>query len=261
MKKIIVILLLLLLVTSLASCDVVANHMTTGYLCTTELDGSMYMLSRFSKVYKIDFENRTFSLAQDHDFDETLFENKNELKYDFFAGEHSGKIPEGYEGIIGHLEKCKLESDTSVIDACGYANDGILTGFVQVYYDTSGKYGNYAIEKIAHSIAFSYNADTNEFSIVKKFDGVVIVAFANSAVIYWKNKAYYSYDLTTNEEKYLVEDKAYDGGLNQTSIPAVFSNEEICVLHLVKGKAKENIEYMYVFNFETGEFFELEYTK
>ena len=243
MKKIIVILLLFLLVTSLASCSVVANHMTTGYLCTAELDGSMYMLSRFSKVYKIDFEN------------------KNELKYDFFAGEHSGKIPEGYEGIIGHLEKCKLESDTSVIDACGYANDGILTGFVQVYYDTSGKYGAYAIEKISHSIAFSYNADTNEFSIVKKFDGVVIVAFANSTVIYWKNKAYYSYDLTTNEEKYLVEDKAYDGGLNQTSTPAVFSNEEICVLHLVKGKAKENIEYMYVFDFETGESFELEYQK
>ena len=261
MKKLICILLLLVLVTSLASCGVVANHMTTGYLCTTELDGSMYMLSRFSKVYKIDFENRIFSLAQDPDFDETLFENKNELKYDFFAGEHSGKIPEGYEGIIGHLEKCKLESDTSVIDACGYANDGILTGFVQVYYDTYGVYGNYAIEKIAHSIAFSYNVNTDEFSVVEKFDGIVIVAFSDSTVIYWKNKAYYSYDLTTNEEKYLVEDKAYDGGLNQTSAPAVFSNEEICVLHLVKGKAKENIEYMYVFNFETGEFFELEYKK
>ena len=58
-----------------------------------------------------------------------------------------------------------------------------------------------------------------------------------------------------NEEKYLVEDKAYDGGLNQTSTPAVFSNEEICVLHLVKGKAKENIEYMYVFNFFIWMFF------
>ena len=261
MKKIIGILLLLLLVTSLASCSVVANHMTTGYLCTTELDGSMYMLSRFSKVYKIDFENRTFSLAQDPDFDETLFENKNELKYDFFAGEQSGKIPEGCEGIIGHLEKCKLESDTSVIDACGYANDGILTGFVQVYHGTSGIYGNYAIEKISHSIAFSYNADTDEFSIIKSFDGVVIVAFFDNTVIYWKDKAYYSYDLTTSKEKHLVEDKAYDGGLNQTSTPAVFSNEEICVLHLVKGKTKKDIEYMYVFDFETGEFFELEYQK
>ena len=261
MKKLICILLLLVLVTSLASCDGVANHMTTGYLCTTNLDGSTYMLSRFSKVYKIDFENKTFSLAQNPDFDETLFDNKNELKYDFFAGEHSGKIPEGYENIIGYLEKCKLENDTSVIDACGYANDGILTGFVQVYRDTSGIYGNYAIEKISHSIAFSYNANIDEFSIIKSFDGVVIVAFSDSTVIYWKNKAYYSYDLTTNEEKYLVEDKAYDDGLNQTSAPAVFSNEEICVLHLVKGKTKEDIEYMYVFNFETGEFFELEYQK
>ena len=261
MKKLICILLLLVLVTSLASCGVVANHMTTGCLCTTELDGSTYMLSRFSKVYKIDFENQTFSLAKNPDFDETLFDNKNELKYDFFAGEHGGKIPEGYESIIGYLEKCKLENDTSVIDACGYANDGILTGFVQVYRDTSGIYGNYAIEKISHSILFSYNANIDEFSIIKSFDGVVIVAYSNSTVIYWKDKAYYSYDLTTSEEKYLVKDKAYDGGLYQTSTPAVFSNEEICVLHLVKGKIKENIEYMYVFNFETGEFFELEYKK
>ena len=96
---------------------------------------------------------------------------------------------------------------------------------------------------------------------VEKFDGVVIVAFSDSTVIYWKDKAYYSYDLTTNEEKYLVEDKAYDSGLNQTSTPAVFSNEKICILHLIKGKARENIEYMYVFNFETGEFFELKYLK
>ena len=93
MKKIIVILLLLLLVTSLASCSVVANHMTTGYLCTTELDGSLYILSRFSKAYKIDFENRTFSLAQDHDLDETLFENKNELKYDFLQVNIAEKFP------------------------------------------------------------------------------------------------------------------------------------------------------------------------
>lgn len=261
MKKLICILLLLVLVTSLASCGVVANHMTTDYLHTTEIDGSMYMLSRFSKIYKIDLENKTFSLAQDPDFDKALFDNKNGLKYEFFAGEYSAKIPDGYDNVINHLNKCKIENDTSVIDACGYVTDGILTGFVQVYYDTSGIYGNYAIEKISHSIAFSYNVDTDEFSVVEKFDGVVIVAFSDNTVIYWKDKAYYSYNLSTNEEKYLVEDKAYDNGLNQASTPAVFSNEELCVFHLVKGKTSENIEHMYVFNFETGEFFELEYLK
>ena len=261
MKKLICILLLFALVTSLASCGVVANHMTTGYLSTTERGGSTYLLSRFSRIYKIDLENKTFSLAQETDFDEALFDHTNELKYEFFAGEYSAIIPDGYDNVIGHLENRKLENDTSVIDAWGYVNEGILTGFVQVYHGTSGKYGNYAIEKISHSIAFSYNADTDEFSIVKKFDGAVIVAFSDTTVIYWKDKAYYSYDLTTSEEKHLVEDKAYDSGLNQTSTPAVFSNEELCVLHLVKGKTRENIEYMYVFNFETGEFFELEHLK
>ena len=259
MKKLVCILFIFLLLTSFVSCGIVANHMTTGYLSITELDGSTYILSRFSKIYKIDFENKTFSLVQNPDFDEGIFDNKNELKYEFFAGEYSAKIPDGYDNVINHLNKCKLENDTSVIDACGYVTDGILTGFVQVYNDTSGIYGNYAIEKISHSIAFSYNADTDEFSVVRKFDGVVIVAFSDSTVIYWKDKAYYSYNLTTNEEKYLVEDKAYDSGLNQTSTPAVFSNEEICVLHLRKGKMREDIEYMYIFNFKTNEFFELKY--
>lgn len=261
MKKLVCIFFVFVLIASLASCGVVSNNITTGYLRITELNGSMYMLSHFSKIYNIDFENRTFSLAENTGFDESSFDNKNELKYEFFAGEYEAKIPDGYDNIINHLEKHKPENDDSVIDACGYVNEGILTGFIQVYNDTSGIYGNYAIEKISHSIVFSYNVDADEFYAVEKFDGVVIVAFSDSTVIYWKDKAYYSYDLTTNEEKYLVEDKAYDSGLNQTSTPAVFSNEKICILHLIKGKARENIEYMYVFNFETGEFFELKYLK
>ena len=83
MKKIICILLLFVLVTSLASCGVVTNHMTTGYLCIAELDGSSYMLSRFSKIYKIDFDNKTFSLVQNPAFDEDIFDNENELIYHY----------------------------------------------------------------------------------------------------------------------------------------------------------------------------------
>lgn len=260
MKKLICILLLVVALTSFVSCGVVSNHMTTEYLCTTELDGSTYILSRFSKIYNIDFENKTFSLVENDLFAESDFTSQNEFKYELFAGEYTTQIPDGYEGIIKYVKECRLENDTSVVDACGYVKNEILTGFVQVYKDTSGVYGNYAIEKISHSIAFSYNADADEFSVVKRFDDVVMVAFADNTVIYWKDKAYYSYDLTTNTEKYLVEDKAYDSGLNQTSTPAVFANEEMCILHLIKGKTK-NIEYMYVFNFETNEFFELDWLK
>ena len=261
MKKIIYILLIFVLITSLTSCGIVANHMTTGYLCTAEVDGSTYMLSNFSKVYNIDFENRTFSLVEDSDFNKGILNSKNKFKYEFFAGEYSARIPTGCDGIIDHLNTFKFEKAGSVIDACGYVNNSILTGFVQVYNDVSGAYGNYAVENIYYSAAFSYNADTDEFSVIKKIDGVAIVAYTDNTIIYWKNQAYYSYDLTTNEENYLVEDKAYDSGFTQLSTPAVFSNEEMCVLHLVKGLEDENIEYMYVFNFETTEFFELKHLK
>lgn len=261
MKKLLCVFFVFVIITSLASCGVVSNHMTTGYLQISEINGSTYMVSRFSKIYNIDLEYKTFSLVKNPDFDETFFDNKNEFKYEFFAGKYSAKIPDGYDNVVNHLKKYIPENEASVIDACGYANEGILIGFIQVYNDTSGIHGNYAIEKISHSIAFTYNVDTDEFSVIKKIGSIVIVAFSGSTVIYWKDKAYYSYNLTTGEEKHLVEDKAYDSGLNQTSTPAVFSNEKICVLHLVKGKTNKNIEYMYVFNFETNEFFELEHLK
>ncbi len=262
MKKIVCLSLICLLIIPLfSSCGVVSNYITTGWLYTAESNGSMYIQSNFSKIYKIDIESKTFALMENIETVEFACEVENELKYEFFAGEYIAQIPDGYDGVEKHIMKCKLENDTSVVNACGYVNDKVLVGFVQVYEDTKGVHGNYAIEKISHSIAFSYNAETDKFSTIKRLDGVVIVAFANNTILYWKDKAYYSYDLTTNTEKHLVEDKAYDGGLNQTSTPAVFGNGEMCVFHLIKGKSKENIEYMYVFDFETNDFFELEWLK
>ena len=54
-----------------------------------------------------------------------------------------------------------------------------------------------------------------------------------------------------------MEDKAYDSGIIQQSSPSVFSNETMCVFHLVKRVHSKDNEYMYVFDFEGGEFFEL----
>ena len=250
-----------LLVFCFSSCGATSNHMTTGYLQTAEKDNSLYIKSRFSNIYKIDLQNRSFSLVENSKEADFEWKIGNEFKYEFFAGEYKTTVPAGYESIIKHIEDCKLDSEKSVVDACGYLDNKILKGFVQVYKDTDGVYGHYAIEKISHSLVFWYDSESDEFSVARKFDNVVIVAVQNDTVIYWKDKAYYSYDMKIQAETYLVEDKAYDSGLNQLSTPAVFANEEMCVLHLVKGKATENIEYMYVFDFLSEEFFELTYLK
>ena len=260
MKKILCVFLLFVLLISLASCDIAANYMETGYLYTTERDGSTYLLSRFARIYNIDLVDKTFSVVKNDLITEDDFISQNEFKYRFFAGEYfATPIPDGYEGVVKHIDKCCNDETTSVVSATGYVKDQILIGFVQVYNDTSGAYGNYAIENISYSIAFLYNADTDGFSVIKRFDDTVIVAFTDNTVIYWKDKAYYSYDLISNTENYLVEDKAYDAGLVQQSEPTVLANDEICVLHLPKSKMNKKTEYMYVYCFETNDFFELEW--
>lgn len=251
------ILICLSMILLLSSCEIVSNYITTGGLYTAEIDGSMYIQSSFSQIYKVDMENKTFSLVENSELNDFGWKAENELKYQYFAGEYQTTIPDGYDGVAKYIEGCELDNKNSVVDACGYVTDGILTGFIQVYKDTSGVHGNYAIEKIAHSIFFSYSAETDEFSSIKKFDDVVAVAFQGDVAIYWKDKAYYAYDLETDKETYLVEDKAYDSGISQLSTPAVFFNEEMCIFHLVKGKTNENIEYMYVYDFSIDEFFDL----
>ena len=254
MKKFLCLLVLIILIVSLVSCDMVANHITIGYLST--IDGTV-CIEHFQNVYKLDIENKTYSQVSYDFFAETAFDDENELKYDYFAGEYGGQIPLGYEGVAEHIENCELDSETSMVEACGYVGDGVLNGLVQVYKDGSGVYGNYAMEKIDHSLIFTYDADTDDFSVIKIFEDVVVLAFSEQTVIYWKNKAYYAYDLNTSYETYLIDDKAYDGGLQQQSSPSVFFDEKICVFHLVKAKFHRDVEYMYVFDFESNEFFEL----
>lgn len=254
MKKFLCLIVFVVLMASLVSCDIVANHITTGYLST--IDGINYV-RRFQNVYKLDIDNKTYSSVPYDSFDDSAFDEANEFKYDFFAGEYGGQIPTGYEGVAEHIENCELDSETSIVEARGYVSDGVLIGFVQVYKDGSGVYGNYAMEKIDHSLIFSYSCETDQFSVIKVLDNVVILAFGECTVIYWKNKAYYAYDLNTSDETYLIEDKAYDAGLQQQSTPSVLFDEKICVFHLVKAKIDRDVEYMYVFDFGSKEFFEL----
>ena len=241
----------------LVSCEVKCNFITTGYLQSAEVDGLLYFQSQYAEDYQIDLQNKTFSRVGSDGVVVPSSESDNLLAYKMFAGEYGSTIPTGYEAIAKQIEACELDNGSSVVDAYGSVQEGILTGFVRVYKDMRTIYGNYAIEEIDHSILFSYNADTDAFSIIKRLENVVVVAFSSDMAIYWKNKAYYAYDLKTDAETYLVEDKAYDGGMSQQSSPCVFSNETMCIFHLVKGGLSKDKEYMYVFDFESGEFFEL----
>ena len=264
MKRIGCFFLIFALVLSLGSCGIRSNYITTRYLRIVEHEGLTYASSRFDCCV-IDLDDRTFSICDDSSLDEEAFDSENAFKYEFFAGDYFGEMPDGYDGVAKHIQRCVLDNDSSIVDACGYVKDGALTGFVQVYGDSWGVYDCYSIEDIDHSIVFSYNAESDVFSVLHKIDDAVIVACSDDVIIYWRDRAYYAYDMKSCEEVYLVKDKAYDAGMIQQSVPIALFNEDMCILHLRKagwysektGSAYK--EYMYVYDFGTNEFFELEW--
>ena len=261
-KQISVLLLFAICVLLLSSCSkmIVCNSIDTSFLNIAEKDGEMYIQSQYGFIYSIDFENKTYALEDGSETSSSWFEEDNPDAFEIRLHPGGGYIyttPEGYRDAISYVEGCKLESDRSVIAACGYAKDGILTGFIQVYKDTRTIYANYAIEEIDHSLIFTYDAENDKFTVTHKLDGVVIVAANEDIVICWKDRAYYKYDLKAQAETYLIEDQAYDAGLSQLSSSGVYFNSEFCIIHMTKGKTKDNVNYMYVYNWSNGDFFEL----
>lgn len=262
MKKILALLLCTICILPLSSCSntIVCNNIDTSFLNFTEKEGKTYIQSQFDYVYSIDFESKKYALVDDSESRFSWFEGNAPKAFKIWfhqGGEYQYTIPEGFEGVIPYVEGCELDNDRSVIDACGYVKDGILVGFVQVYKDMRTIYANYAIEEIDHSLIFIYDAENNKFAITHKLDGVVIVAFYEDAVIYWRDRAYYKCDLKTRTETYFVDDKAYDDGFRQLSTSGVYFNSEFCIIHMTKEKSNEDVNYMYVYNWSNGDFFEL----
>ena len=258
MKKLFAIFVLsLVLVLALSFCSNirVCNSIDMGYLYILEKDGETYIKSQYSNVYSIDLENKTFALVDDSETKTSWFEQEdpNAFEFSMFAGEYGYTVPTGYECVLSYIEEYELDNDSSVVDACGYLKDALLFGFVRVYKDTRGVYGNYSIEEIDHSLVFTYNPETDKFTVEYKLDNVVIVAVFEDTVIYWKDKAYYKYNLKTQQETYLIDDKAYDSGLNQLSTAGVYFNSEFCIIHMMS----KDTDYMYAYDRSNGNFFGL----
>ena len=269
MKKIIKILISCMIVISLISLSVflfryiwIINYIDTDYLGVAKFNNELYIKTRYPNIFhSIDPEKKTFRWASKNEIDASLFETNDQsyFKHSFFAGAYDGIVADGYEGVIPHIESLELENKRSVVDACGYTKDELLVGFVQVYKKTRGFHGNYSIEEIDHSILFSYDAENDMFTVEHTLDDVVIVAFDENSVIYWRDRAFYLYNLETKEEKFLVDHKSYDAGITQYSSSGVYSNSEMCVLYLSKRPFDKEFEYMYVYDWSTGDFFELAY--
>ena len=262
-RKIVSVLITIVMLMIFSSCnEITYNNISVDCLNSVEQNGKHFIQSKFSYVYSLDMEKRVFSRVPNEEIVKLNLEWESEpfFEAEFFAGEYQNNIPDGFEGVVRHIESFDDNDEESIYYAYGYLNDDVLVGFVQVYSEAAGLYGNYAIEYIEYSLIFEYQARTDAFVIKDKMEGAVIVAVRDNIAIYWKNEAYYSYDRANGTVTYLVDDKAYDSGLQQHSWGQVLSNDEHCIIHLNKVNGNDDNEYMYVYDFATHIFYELTYS-
>ena len=253
MKKTVSLLLLTaVLLLTLTSCSLNTNAITVLPLHMEEQDGETYFFSQGWK-YCLDLENLTYEkVERSTDLSsQELLESKNAFVFQSFHGSYNESE---YEALNLHLENCEMEAEDSIVYAFGYWNEAVLTGFVQVYSRSGRSCAGYDIDNVDHSLLFTYDANADTFTVLETLAGVVVVAFSQNTVIYWKGINYYAYDLDTKEEVFLGEDRAYDQGMNNYSSPVIQFDAERCVFHLVK---EYNKECIYIYNFETKAFLEL----
>lgn len=257
MKKLVSVLLLLVLTVLLTACFAPSNTMRTWCLYTEARDGALYMELLRGQIYKVDLANGTALQDRTLSSEDFVWDTAGGLECipSFKKGSYYWTVPAGYEGIKPHIEGCAPGTDNSAVSACGYVKGQLLQGFVQVY-DGLKEHGTCEVEQIVHSLLFSYDPDTDAFTVIEQLDGAIVVGFGGEYAVYWRDKAYYSYHLPTGDETYLVEDKAYDSGLRDLSSTAAFSNESLCVLLLIKEKTRGSEEYFYVFDLSAGQFYE-----
>ena len=228
------------------------NEIPVHSVYFVESNGISYLVtSQYGKWLDIDFENKTFSFASEDIVNTAIEGDKNSF---FFTSDWDSHIDiDGYEALDNHIMSCAID-DYSIIDAHGKIRDNVMVGFIRVYKRGVGLYvGNTSVADVVYSYIYSYSPERGDFIIEHTLNDVAIIAFEGESVIYWRDRAFYLYNLNTKEEKYLVEHKSYDGGgTNYSTTEAIYDSER-CYVLMKKGYSNRDDIYLFVYEWNSGE--------
>lgn len=147
-----------------------------------------------------------------------------------------------YESLYALLRENYLGSAKSLRCYAAVYSDGIAYGYCHGYNrGVSFSSGSCAVEEIAFSVHFSYDADTDELTELGTYDGCNIVACWADSVIYYRDQKYYY--CREGEETYLCDDDAYDYGPTWYSHALFLYNEEYALLYFTRRLRTSTNEY------------------
>lgn len=153
-------------------------------------------------------------------------------------------VPE-YEPLYALLQEKYLGTVKFLRCYAALFSDGIAYGYCQGYSKgISFSGGRCAVEEIAFSVHFSYDAATDEYTELGVYDGCNIVACWTESVVYCRDNKYYFCD--GGEETYLCDDEAYDNGPTRYSHAFFYYNEEYALLYFKRRLYTNTNEYDYI---------------
>lgn len=255
-------LIALLAAVPLSGCHKVAGNYPSACFATfTETEDGFY-----SHGYEISLTEKTYRAVTAEERENYPYDDALPLGVETFGGGTAPRyvieVPAGFEGVIPYIEAQEIDgNDSSVVDTYGIVSGDVLTGWVNVYKDTIGYLsggGNYGAEEIDHAITFTYNATSGEFNVTNTIDDALIVSFYGDAVLYWKKKSYYSYNMASATETFLVKDKAYDSGIQHQSQGYIRTNGKLVLFEFYKAKLWSDATYFYIYDYADNSFYQLE---
>ena len=240
MKKVIALIATLLVLcticlSTLSGCEIfhTNDRSDVWLMAAEETDGGLcfYLNNRYyygrTQTISYEYESGEFSkgeVNEDYAFPEVVLYGKN-IAHDRL------RAANGYETLLEKVLEFTVEDvEEPIHHAFAYKQGDTIFGFCNIYSSEGFFTDGLDCNGIERSILFTYDAETDELTVVEELGACIILAFDGTGVIWFENKAYYGKELGGETVK-ICDDVAYYGKHNHGYTDFYFGGG-YCLLYL-----------------------------
>ena len=165
-------------------------------------------------------------------------------------------VAEGYEGLKEQVLSFAVNKKDPLVHALAWEQDGIVYGFCNVYKATTGYLsggGQCDVKHIVRAVLFSYERETDTFTVKEELKKSVVVAYDGENAVYYKSKEYFSKRESGTPVK-ICDDVAFDTGMTSYGYARFFFGGGYCILFFNYDKGNPKKQYhLYILTTMEGE--------